>query len=177
MSDIEEIITLVDRENRVIGDTPRNQMNFQNDIHRVTFILVFTQENTLLVQKRTDTKAFCPGYYGITTGGVVAKDESYDLCAERELEEELGLSLPLTPEGLFFTEGSGFRIWGKVYTCQYQPERDGPLTLQEKEVAEVREMSIDQILENTENWLFTPDSYDALRHFLEKRLQSSHYDY
>lgn len=171
MSDTDEIITLVDRRNQVIGDIPRRLMNFQEDIHRVTFILVFTGPDTLLLQKRTDTKAFCPGYYGVTTGGVVAKGESYDLCAQRELEEELGLILPLNIEGMFFTEGEGFRIWGKVYTCQYDEAQHGPLTLQAKEVAEVREMTVQDILANPEQLPFTPDSFDALLHYVNNQLK------
>lgn len=171
MSDTDEIITLVDRSNQVIGDIPRRLMNFQEDIHRVTFILVFTAPDTLLLQKRTETKAFCPGHYGITTGGVVATGESYDLCAQRELEEELGLILPLNIEGMFFTEGDGFRIWGKVYTCHYDKAIHGPLNLQAKEVAEVVEMRVDDILKNTQNLPFTPDTYDALLHYVDNKLQ------
>lgn len=172
MSESDEIITLVNRNNQVIGDIPRRQMNFKDDIHRVTFILVFTGPETLLLQKRTENKAFCPGYYGVTTGGVVAAGESYDLCAQRELEEELGLTLPLTAQGLFFTEGEGFRIWGKVYTCHYNGSLDGPLALQEKEVAEVLEMQIQDIINNPENLPFTPDSYDALLHYINNTLQT-----
>ena len=171
MSESDEIITLVNRNNQVIGDVPRRQMNFEDDIHRVTFVLVFTGPETLLLQKRTENKAFCPGYYGVTTGGVVSAGESYDLCAQRELEEELGLILPLNIEGMFFTEGEGFRIWGKVYSCHYDKQLHGPLTLQAKEVAEVIEMDIKDILNNKEQRLFTPDSLDALLHFVEDRLQ------
>ncbi|MBJ7550847.1 NUDIX hydrolase [Marinomonas ostreistagni] len=173
MSESDEIITLVNRNNQIIGDIPRRKMNFKDDIHRVTFILVFTGPDTLLLQKRTDNKAFCPGYYGVTTGGVVAKGESYDLCAQRELEEELGLILPLNVEGMFFTEGDGFRIWGKVYTCHYDKSLHGKLALQAKEVAEVIEMPINEIIRNPRNLPFTPDSYDALCHYLENRLQVS----
>ncbi len=173
MSSSDEIITLVDRQNQVIGDVLRSQMDFGKDIHRVTFILVFTGNDRLLVQKRSDTKAFCPGFYGITTGGVVATGESYMECAERELEEEIGVSLPLTTHGMFFTEGEGFRIWGKVYSCQYDAQRDGPLTLQTKEVAEVLELPIDDILSNPSQRPFTPDSYDALLHYVHNDLQTS----
>ena len=176
MSSSDEIITLVDRQNHVIGEIARSQMDFGKDIHRVTFILVFTGEDTLLVQKRSDSKAFCPGYYGITTGGVVATGETYIECAERELEEEIGVSLPLTSHGMFFTEGEGFRIWGKMYSCHYSADRDGPLTLQTKEVAEVRELSIEQILNNTQDLPFTPDSYDALLHYVRDELKMSEDD-
>ncbi len=176
MSDTDEIITLVDRENRIVGDVSRRLMNFGRDIHRVTFILVFTGKDQLLLQKRTETKAFCPGYYGVTTGGVVATGESYLECAERELEEEIGVSLPLTSHGMFFTEGEGFRIWGKVFSCHYNPATHGPLSLQAKEVAEVLNMSIADILNNTYNLPFTPDSYDALLHYVRNELKMSEND-
>lgn len=174
MTETDEIITLVDRNNHVIGDIPRRLMDFDQDIHRVTFILVFTGPDTLLVQKRTASKAFCPNYYGITTGGVVATGEHYDQCAKRELEEELGVQIPLQSEGIFFTEGAGFRIWGKVYSCHYNPQLHGPLALQAREVSEVTELSIDEILNNPRQLPFTPDTLDALKHYVNHTLQADH---
>jgi 8-oxo-dGTP pyrophosphatase MutT (NUDIX family) len=171
MSENDEVIILVDQNNTIIGDVPRHLMNFGRDYHRVTYILVFNTKGNLLVQKRTDDKAFCPGYYGITTGGVVEKDESYIESAHRELQEELGFDAPLKSQGIFFTEGQGFKIWGKIYTCHYDKAIHGELTLQPKEVASVHEMTIDDILNNRNNLLFTPDSLEALRHYAHKLTQ------
>ncbi|TDO96198.1 NUDIX hydrolase [Marinomonas balearica] len=168
----EEIIALVDKENNVIGEVSRQKMRFGVDIHRVTYVLVFTPQNTLIVQKRTDDKAFCPGYFGITTGGVVESGETYESCATRELEEELGISIPLTSQGVFFTEGEGYRIWGKLYTACYDKRKHGELTLQPKEVAAVEEMSVDFILSNPEGLSFTPDSLDAFKQYAEKHTQA-----
>ncbi|WP_111639442.1 NUDIX hydrolase [Marinomonas shanghaiensis] len=171
MPENDEVIILVDQNNTIIGDVPRHLMNFGRDYHRVTYILVFNTKGNLLVQKRTDDKAFCPGYYGITTGGVVEKDESYIESAHRELQEELGFDAPLKSQGIFFTEGQGFKIWGKIYTCHYDKAIHGELTLQPKEVASVHEMTIDDILNNRNNLLFTPDSLEALRHYAHKLTQ------
>lgn len=167
----DEVITLVDRSNKVIGDVPRHLMNFGRDYHRVTYILVFNQSGNLLVQKRTDNKAFCPGFYGVTTGGVVEKGESYIDSAHRELQEELGFDAKLESQGVFFTEGEGFKIWGKIFTCHYDVAIHGELTLQPKEVASVHEMSIDSILDNTNDLPFTPDSFSALKHYANKLTQ------
>ncbi|WCN10537.1 NUDIX hydrolase [Marinomonas mediterranea] len=168
----EEIIALVDENNTVVGEVSRKKMRFGVDIHRVTYVLVFTPEKKLIVQKRTDDKEFCPGYFGITTGGVVESGESYQLCAERELKEELGVSLPLTSHGVFFTEGEGYRIWGKLYSACYDKTKHGELTLQPKEVAAVKEMSVEFILSNPEGLSFTPDSLDAFKHYAEHRTQA-----
>ncbi|NLQ18300.1 NUDIX domain-containing protein [Marinomonas sp. M1K-6] len=167
MSENDEVIILVDKNNRVIGDVPRRLMNFGKDYHRVTYILVFNQKGNLLVQKRTDNKAFCPGYYGITTGGVVEKDESYIDSAHRELQEELGFDAPLESQGVFLTEGEGFKIWGKIYTCHYDSAQHGELNLQPKEVASIHEMSINSISDNKDKLLFTPDSFAALQHYTD----------
>ncbi|MBJ7536899.1 NUDIX hydrolase [Marinomonas transparens] len=161
----DEVIILVDKHNKVIGDVPRKLMKFGTDYHRVTYILVFNSAGNLLIQKRTNDKAFCPGYYGVTTGGVVEKGESYLESAHRELEEELGFDAPLENHGLFFTQGEGFRIWGKIYSCRYDETLNGPLTLQAKEVASIHEMSVNSVLSNPNNLLFTPDSLDALYHY------------
>lgn len=168
MSNTDEVIILVDDQNKVIGDVPRRLMNFNRHYHRVTYIFVFNTSGHLLVQKRADDKAFCPSYYGITTGGVVEKGESYIDSAHRELQEELGINAELESQGVFLTEGKGFRIWGKIYTCLYDPEIQGELTLQSKEVASIHEMSITSILENKGELLFTPDSLEALHQYVNK---------
>lgn len=46
----------------------------------------------LYVQKRTWIKDYCPGAFDPVTGGVVAAGEEYPLSAEREAEEEMGVS-------------------------------------------------------------------------------------
>ena len=97
--------------------------------------------------------------------------ESYDECARRELEEELGVQIPLQSEGLFFTQGQGFRIWGKVYSCFYNAQQHGPLSLQPLEVADVIELSIQEILENPRKLPFTPDTLDALTHYVNHTLE------
>ena len=171
MPDIEEVIILVDKSNKIIGDIPRRLMNFGKDYHRVTYILVFNTKGNLLVQKRTDDKAFCPGYFGVSTGGVVEKGESYIDSAHRELQEELGFDAHLESQGVFLTEGEGFKIWGKIFTCHYDEKAHGALTLQPKEVASVHEISIDSILKNPDNLLFTPDSLSALQHYADQLTQ------
>ena len=168
MPTTEEIITLVDKNNTIIGEVARRLMKFGEDYHRVTYILVFNKNGHLIIQKRTDDKAFCPGYYGVSTGGVVESGESYIESAHRELKEEMGFDATLTSQGIFYTEGKGFKIWGKIYTCCYDESIHGPLVLQAKEVASVHEMSVNSVLENTDNLLFTPDSLDALYHYANK---------
>lgn len=163
-----EVIILVDKDNYVIGHSPRSKVRFGVDYHRATYILVFNTEGQLIIQKRTLNKAFCPGWYGITTGGVVSIGEEYLESAHRELKEELGFDAPLKEHGAFYTEGERFKIWGELYSCVYDETSHGPLNLQPNEVSSVHTMSIDDILTNANQLLFTPDSIDALMHYVNQ---------
>lgn len=163
-----EVIILVDENNQIIGDIERHKMNFDRDFHRVTYILVFNKKRELLVQKRAIDKAFCPGFYGITTGGVVDKGESYLTAAQRELKEELGIVAPLQPQGVFKTEGKGFRIWGKIFTCEYDETQHGDIKIEKNELSSIHPMSQEYILQHQTDFDFTPDSLDALKHYVYK---------
>ena len=57
----DEIVTIVDAENRVVGAAPRWQMRAEMLPHRATYILVFDHGGRLFLQKRTATKDIYPG--------------------------------------------------------------------------------------------------------------------
>lgn len=75
-------------------------------------------------------KKWCPGYWDIVSGGCVQFDEPYEDNARRELNEEFGLQIPLTPLFTFYFENQIAKIWGKTF----HGFNDGPLILQEEEV-------------------------------------------
>ncbi len=57
----------------------------ENLRHRASFIFVFTDDRRvplhqrrLLVQQRTACKDYCPSFWDVCTGGVVAAGESYE---------------------------------------------------------------------------------------------------
>jgi isopentenyldiphosphate isomerase len=72
----DEIVTIVDAHNNVVGSAPRWEMRAKRLPHRSTYILVFNSQGELFVQKRTMTKDVFPGYYDPATGGVVLAGES-----------------------------------------------------------------------------------------------------
>ena len=134
----EEIVTIVDEKNRVVGAAPRSRMRADGLPHRATYILVFNDEGELFVQKRTTGKDIYPGYYDVATGGVVLAGESYEDAAERELVEELGITgVRLRGHFDFFHEDAGNRVWGRVFPafttvmspCRKKKWRAAPSTL------------------------------------------------
>ena len=160
----EEIVAIVDENNRVVGAQPRSKMRAEGLRHRANYILVFNSRGELFLQERTMSKDIYPGYYDVATGGVVLDGESYDESALRELEEELGVSgVDLKRHFDFYHEDVGNRVWGRVYSCVY----DGEIVLQEEEVASGGFYSISSVLEMSTSQRFTPDGTYVLQRFLK----------
>lgn len=97
LDDPDEIFDLVDLDDHVIGQVRRGEAHRNPTlIHRSVQILVFTHKGHLLLQRRSASKDLFPGYYCASASGHVASGEEYATTAERELAEELGISVPLT---------------------------------------------------------------------------------
>ena len=160
-----EEVAIVDADNRVVGSAPRHEMRSRQLIHRATYILVFNGDKAIFVQERTMSKDIYPGYLDVATGGVVLAGESYEESAERELAEELGASnVTLTSHFDFFHRDQGNQVWGRVFSCRY----DGPITLQEEEVADGFFMPVAEVLALAESRPFTPDGLLVLRRYIEE---------
>jgi len=161
----DEIVTIVDEQNNVVGAAPRWQMRAEGLPHRATYILVFNAAGDLFVQKRTLTKDIYPGYYDVATGGVVLADETYRASAARELAEELGVrGVELRQHFDFYHTDHGNRVWGRVYSCAY----DGHVVLQEEEVESGDYYPLEKIMKLSAREPFTPDGLYVLRRFVRE---------
>lgn len=158
----DEIVTLVDEHNHVIGSAKRRRMRAERLLHRATYIFVFASDGRLYLQRRTDTKDMFPGYWDAAAGGVLLAGESYDESARREVAEELGIrNVPLESHFDFLHEDASNRLWGRVYTCVYE----GPFHWQAEEVVEGRFVPVEDVLAGRFEPL-TPDTLAALRRLL-----------
>ena len=87
-----EMVLVVDDEtNKPVGEATRKEMREQNLWHRSSFVFVQNQKNEFVVSTRTMAKEYYPGGLDLACGGVMAPDETNELNAARELEEELGI--------------------------------------------------------------------------------------
>ena len=138
----QEIVLVVDGENRAVAELPRHRVRSENLPHRATYIFVFDRRGRVLVQRRTSIKDIYPSCYDLAAGGVVAAGESYEECAEREAEEELGIrDTVLEPKLDFYYEDEGNRCFGRVFTCVHE----GPFALQPEEVESVAFHTVEEI--------------------------------
>ncbi len=158
----EEIIQVVDDDNRETATVSRREMRARGLVHRASYILVFNSKGELFVQKRTQDKDIYPGYLDVAAGGVVLVGESYEEAARRELAEELGISgTPLVAHFTFFSREKDNPVWGRVFSCIH----DGSLTLQETEVESGFFARPEAVLALSRKKPFTPDGLYVLQRF------------
>jgi isopentenyldiphosphate isomerase len=129
-----ESVDVVDDAGRVIGQTTRREMRARRLPHRCVYILMFDTAGRLFVHLRTPTKDVYPSHWDAAVGGVLAAGEAFDDGARRELQEELGVTAPLTPLFPFRYEDRSTIVHAQVYAATH----DGPFVLQAEEIVEGR---------------------------------------
>ena len=87
----EELVDVVDDQDRVIATVTRSRVRAQHLLHRVASVLVFRPDGRLLVHRRTDTKDVFPGAFDCFVSGVVNAGEEYGQARDRELQEEMAI--------------------------------------------------------------------------------------
>lgn len=97
-----ELLIVVDKDDRVLGYRTRYDCHHDPSlIHRTAGVVIFDDSGRVLLQKRSATKDMGPGLWGISAAGHVARGQSYDEAIHRELKEELGADIPVTPVGTY----------------------------------------------------------------------------
>ena len=82
------------------------------------------------MQKRTMKKDYCPGYFDLSTGGVVGEGEDDDLNAVREVEEEVGIAnANLEKIKVVKCDGKLSKVFANVYVLRGFNQNATPLTL------------------------------------------------
>jgi isopentenyldiphosphate isomerase len=90
---VEEMICEVDSDDNLLGLREREEFYSGNYIHRASHLILLNSENEMLIQKRAPSKKWYPNRYTYSVSGTV-RDESYEACIEREMLEEIGISVP-----------------------------------------------------------------------------------
>ncbi|WP_099898208.1 NUDIX hydrolase [Streptomyces sp. TLI_171] len=166
-TNLDEILDVVDEQDRVLRTAPRSEVYRDGLIHRCVFILVRDPQGRIFTHRRTPTKAFAPNYYDCFVGGVVGAGESYADAAVREAEEELGVTGVRT-RPLFrflYTDGDRYTWWSDVHEAEW----DGPVSPQESEVGWYGWLTETELADRLDTWDFVPDGREAYRRYQELR--------
>lgn len=127
-----EVFDLIDARDQVIGRVLRGEAHRNPALwHRSVQVLIFASDGRLLLQQRSGTKDLFPGYFCASASGHVAAGESYDVTAEREVREELGVVLPL----IYLDKRIVKSPMETEMTALYVGRSDGPFTFHPTETA------------------------------------------
>jgi isopentenyldiphosphate isomerase len=130
----DELVEEVDEHGTVLRVVTRAQMRAELLRHRATYIGVVDSTGRLLIHQRSPLKEVFPSAWDVVAGGVCTAGEGWDESAERELAEELGISVPIEHLGHGAWEGGGASLVGHVYLAR----SDGPFTFSDGEVVQAR---------------------------------------
>lgn len=92
----EELLIRVDEHDQILGYDTKEACHQGNGLlHRAFSIFVLNERRQILLQQRSSQKPLWPLYWSNSVCSHPRKGETYDRAAQRRLQEELGLTVPL----------------------------------------------------------------------------------
>ncbi len=161
----QEYLEIINDNGDVIGIAPRTEIHGDPSlIHRAVHILIFNQRGELLLQKRSMSKDLRPGMWDTSVGGHLLPGESPDDGAMREMDEELGIRLcELTFLYTYIHSNDVETEMVTTFRCIYE----GKIFPDLDEIDEVRFWGIDEITDNLDKGVFTPNFEDEFLTYTE----------
>ena len=166
LSSPEERCDVVDQEDRPIDIQSRDAVHVNKWRHRAIHLWIFNQAGELFLQKRSRWKSHHPGLWCSSVAGHVNAGEDYITAAHRELKEELGAVLQLSP----FHRIEASDATGEEFITCFFGHGEGPFEIDRCEVETGAFFAPELILQ----WLesapgeFTPVFRALAKAFLEK---------
>lgn len=154
---MEEMLDIVNEADEVVGQASRADIHRKGMMHRATHIILTNSVQQIFMQLRSKTKDTNPGLWDTSAAGHVDVGESYEACAVRELEEELGVTVlidSLVEIGrLSPTADNGFEFV-RIYTAV----SDDPITLEPNEIDDGKWVTRAEL----EQWLLdSPEAFSS----------------
>jgi isopentenyldiphosphate isomerase len=151
----DEMVEEVDALGNVLRLVTRREMRAGALWHRAVFIAVRSTAGDLLVHRRAETKDVWPGWWDVAVGGVVSPGESWEVAAQRELSEELGVSgVELQPLGTGAYRDGAVKL---VAAC-FHAVCDGPFAFSDGEITETQWVAAGDLRARIGQDSFLPDS-------------------
>lgn len=124
-------IAIVNEKDEIIGSAYKREARKKGQIHRLIRILLHDGRGNVLLQKRHPKAQDSPNCWDFSVAGHVDENESYEVAAKREMQEELGLrDTPLQSLFKFYTEriknGEQIRRFNQVFIARVNPEAIHP---------------------------------------------------
>jgi isopentenyldiphosphate isomerase len=170
MIDPNELLFVVDENNKPLTPVQRHVVHEKSLWHRTTGIWVMNHKKQVLCQKRSMKKDIDPGLWETAFGGHVAPDETYLQNAQRELSEELGIKV-LEENFIFYEILPQGQTVHKKFEALFAYEIDQEDTdfhIEKEEVDEIQWADLEEIKKillekNDPQWIHHPWDGEMLR--------------
>jgi 16S rRNA (adenine1518-N6/adenine1519-N6)-dimethyltransferase len=138
-----EIFDVVDERDQVVGQKTRGEVHAGKLLHRAVHVFVFNKRGDLLLQQRSMFKDAHPGVWDSSVSGHLDAGEDYLPAAIRELDEEMGITIPDAPEEIARISACENTGWEHVrlYRCDYH----GPVKFPAAEVEAATWFPVDEL--------------------------------
>lgn len=148
-------IQIVNNQDEPVGVKERSEIDYKNDIYRVSALWLMNSKGQTLLGQRAFTKDKDPGKWGPAVAGTIDEGETYDDNIYKEADEEIGLT------GVRFVKGNKIRI---TYprNCFFQwyfatiDRGTDTFKKQVDEVAELEWIDVEQVKQELQT---NPDKY------------------
>ncbi len=168
----EELVDVVDEDDQPVEVRSLRECFRLGLLHRAVAVLLRDSRGRILLQKRSMSKLWCPGYWTLSAGGHVRAGESYEKAAKRELLEEMGVSCDLTYVAKFLDKEER---WGEVTESEhisiFEGTYSGEIRADGVEVETSRYVTPRELLEmsRSPDPELTPDAIHAIEAYLGAR--------
>lgn len=139
----DELFDVVDESDVVIDTKPRRIVHRDGLLHRAVHIFLFRPDGRMLVHLRTDDKEEFPSVWTSSASGHVSSGENYAEAAQRELQEELGITAELSRVAEF----KACAETSNEFTQLFLAESDEAIHADPTEIADTAWLTIDVIRE------------------------------
>lgn len=163
-----EYLDIINAQDEVIGSDTFENVHANKQLHRFTRILVQNDKNELVLHRRYWNKQ--QEIRLDTAGGHVISGETYHQGAKRELQEEMGITAPLTEIGKIECHINDNYKWEGMLGRLFIACHKGPYA-HDHEVIDFKPMSIQDALAIAHNapQQMTPQLVNALNLFQTER--------
>lgn len=165
----QELLFVVDENNKRIESKPRKEVHTKGYWHRTVHVWFVNGGLQILCQKRSLMKDSNPGKWETCFGGHILEYEGYWTSAINEVEEELGLKLDKGDLIFLKTHKSErdkefqyiFHVWWKGNLSELKLEKDEIDEVKWFDLEELRKLLTE---EKDERWVITDYIVEMLDH-------------
>jgi len=136
-------IPIVDENDNLLYYKEPEERDAHGEITRSVGIWIKNEKGEILIAKRSKNKANFPNVWGLSAGGGVDEDESYEAAIRRETKEEIGIDLEKIKFGRKERMSDNQEFFNQYFSSQISS--DAKFILQKSEVDEARWISLEEL--------------------------------